>query len=111
MNLNGDLNYEKKALKALLGSDDIIFFDFETGGNQALCVYVDSITDKETLGLEVIAPLSKNEDDKPVSSLAKKDKSRKRQDRDRIVKNRRQRVVGTRRNTRRRQEKSDMRRS
>lgn len=72
MKLNGDLNYEKKALKALLGSDDIIFFDFETGGNQALCVYVDSITDKETLGLEVIAPLSKNEDDKPVSSLAKK---------------------------------------
>ena len=31
MKLNGDLNYEKKALKALLGSDDIIFFDFETG--------------------------------------------------------------------------------
>ena len=25
MKLNGDLNYEKKALKALLGSDDIIF--------------------------------------------------------------------------------------
>ena len=33
MKLNGDLNYEKKALKALLGSDDIIFFDFETGGH------------------------------------------------------------------------------
>lgn len=72
MNLNGDLNHEKKALKAILGSDDIIFFDFETGGNSALCVYVDSITDKATLGLEVIAPLSKNEDDKPISSLAKK---------------------------------------
>lgn len=59
-------------MKALLGSDDIIFFDFEIGEASAFCVYVDSITDKELLGLEVIAPLIKNDPNKSVNYLAKK---------------------------------------
>lgn len=59
MNISTDVNYNKKILKAILGSDDIVFFDFELGKTSALCVYVDSITDKELLGLEVLAPLKK----------------------------------------------------
>ena len=59
MNISTDVNYNKKILKAILGSDDIVFFDFELGRTSALCVYVDSITDKELLGLEVLAPLKK----------------------------------------------------
>ena len=59
MNISTDVNYNKKVLKAILGSDDIVFFDFELGKTSALCVYVDSITDKELLGLEVLAPLKK----------------------------------------------------
>ena len=57
MNISSDVNYNKKVVKAILGSDDIVFFDFELGKTSALCVYVDSITDKELLGLEVLAPL------------------------------------------------------
>ena len=59
MNISSDINYNKKVVKAILGSDDIVFFDFELGKTSALCVYVDSITDKELLGLEVLAPLKK----------------------------------------------------
>lgn len=59
MNISSDVNYNKKVVKAILGSDDIVFFDFELGRTSALCVYVDSITDKELLGLEVLAPLKK----------------------------------------------------
>ena len=50
MNISSDVNYNKKVVKAILGSDDIVFFDFELGKTSALCVYVDSITDKELLG-------------------------------------------------------------
>lgn len=59
MNISSDVNYNKKVVKSILGSDDIVFFDFELGKTSALCVYVDSITDKELLGLEVLAPLKK----------------------------------------------------
>lgn len=59
MNISSDVNYNKKVVKAILGSDDIVFFNFELGKTSALCVYVDSITDKELLGLEVLAPLKK----------------------------------------------------
>ena len=59
MNISSDINYNKKVVKAILGSADIVFFDFELGKTSALCVYVDSITDKELLGLEVLAPLKK----------------------------------------------------
>ena len=72
MNIQSSLDYNKRAMKALLGSDDIIFFDFEIGEASAFCVYVDSITDKELLGLEVIAPLIKNDPNKSVNYLAKK---------------------------------------
>lgn len=71
MNIQRDLRYNEKAMKVLLGSDDIIFFDFEIGNTAAFCVYVDSITDKELLGLEVIAPLKKSDAEKSVSALAK----------------------------------------
>ena len=71
MNIQRDLRYNEKAMKALLGSDDIIFFEFEIDETAAFCVYVDSITDKELLGLEVIAPLKKTDIKKNVSAIAK----------------------------------------
>ncbi len=72
MNIQPSLEYNKRAMKALLGSDDIIFFDFEIGEVSAFCVYVDSITDKELLGLEVISPLTKTDPQKNINYLAKK---------------------------------------
>ena len=71
MNIKSDIDYNRKAVKAILGSDDVIFFDFEIGGAAAFCVYVDSITDKELLGLEVIAPLSASNPKKSAMSLSK----------------------------------------
>ena len=71
MNIKSDIDYNRKAVKAILGSDDVIFFDFEIGGAAAFCAYVDSITDKELLGLEVIAPLSASNPKKSATSLSK----------------------------------------
>ncbi len=72
MNVKSELEYNKKAIKAILGSDDVIFFDFEAGDKAAFCVYVDSITDKELLGLEVIAPLTKADASKSILNLSKR---------------------------------------
>ena len=57
MKISDSLAYNVKAIKAITGSDDIIFFNFLIGDLNAVAVYVDSITDKETMGLELIAPL------------------------------------------------------
>lgn len=57
MTVKKDLQSNLKILKVLLPSDDVVFFEFQLPGKSALAVYVDSITDRETLGLEVIAPL------------------------------------------------------
>ena len=57
MKISKSLMQNKKVLKALLPSDDVIFFDFVVGSKDALAVYVDSITNREMLGLEVLSPL------------------------------------------------------
>ena len=72
MKITESLGYNVKAIKTILGSDDLIFFEFLVGDLNAVAVYVDSITDKETMGLEVIAPLKKCNPDLSVKKLAKK---------------------------------------
>ena len=72
MELNANINISKLALKALIGgSDDIIFFDFTCGEYDACAVYVDSITDRDMLGMEVISPLKKIEGKHTVTELSK----------------------------------------
>ena len=71
MNIGKDLTKNEKILKALLCSDDVIFFEFTAGSKNALAVYVDSITDKETLGLQVIFPLKNANAGSNVKKLAK----------------------------------------
>lgn len=71
MIIGKDLLKNKKILKALLCSDDVIFFEFTAGSKNALAVYVDSITDKETLGLQVIFPLKNVNVSQSVKKLAK----------------------------------------
>lgn len=71
MIIGKDLLKNKKILKALLCSDDVIFFEFTAGSKNALAVYVDSITDKETLGLQVIFPLKNTNVSQSVKKLAK----------------------------------------
>lgn len=71
MIIGKDLLKNKKILKALLCSDDVIFFEFTAGSKNALAVYVDSITDKETLGLQVIFPLKNANASQSVKKLAK----------------------------------------
>lgn len=71
MIIGKDLLKNKKILKALLCSDDVIFFEFTAGSKNALAVYVDSITDKETLGLQVIFPLKNANAGSSVKKLAK----------------------------------------
>ncbi|MBO4262720.1 MAG: spore germination protein [Clostridia bacterium] len=73
MNLKEDINHNVRAIKAFIGkSDDVIFFSFKSCGKDAVAVYVDSITDKDMLGLEVISPLKNAEEFSTVKSLAKK---------------------------------------
>ncbi len=72
MKLSENLLQNIKVLKILLGdSDDIIFFDFKIGDLNATAVYVDSITDKSMLGLEVLAPLKKLAEPITVGKAAK----------------------------------------
>lgn len=71
MIIGKDLLKNKKILKALLCSDDVIFFEFTAGSKNALAVYVDSIIDKETLGLQVIFPLKNANVSQSVKKLAK----------------------------------------
>lgn len=58
MKFLGNLKNEVKKLREVLKSDDVIFFDLTVGGRPATVIYVDSITDKETLAQNVIRPLS-----------------------------------------------------
>jgi len=71
MKISDNLIYNEKALKAILGSDDVIFFEFLIGDVKAIAVYVDSITDKETMGLELISPLRRCNPDFSVKKLSK----------------------------------------
>ena len=71
MKINENLALNVKAIKSLTGSDDIIFFDFLVEDMNAVAIYVDSITDKETMGLEVISPLEKLNSSYSVKKLAK----------------------------------------
>ena len=71
MNISDSLGYNVKAIKTITGSDDVIFFEFLIGDINAVAVYVDSITDKETMGLELIAPLRRANPDSSVKKLAK----------------------------------------
>ena len=72
MKISKSLMQNKKVLKALLPSDDVIFFDFVVGSKDALAVYVDSITDREMLGLEVLSPLKSSKISGGMKSIAKK---------------------------------------
>lgn len=58
MKISGNLKRDVGAVKKRLSSDDIKYFDFRIGGQDATVIYVDSITDKEMLGLNAIRPLS-----------------------------------------------------
>lgn len=71
MNVKKQLEENLKVLKALLPSDDVIFFDFVVGDKNAAAVYVDSITDREMLGLEVLAPIKKSSLRCSVKTIAK----------------------------------------
>ena len=69
MKITGNIKKDKQALQKRLNSDDVIFFDFPLGKRDATVIYVDSITDKEVLGLHVIRPLSQFSDDFSTEKL------------------------------------------
>lgn len=71
MKISDNLIYNQRALKTILGSDDVIFFEFLIGDIKAIAVYVDSITDKETMGLELISPLRRCNPELSVKKLSK----------------------------------------
>ncbi|MBE5742485.1 MAG: spore germination protein [Clostridiales bacterium] len=71
MKINENLQYNQKIVQTITGSDDIVYFEFLIGDVKALAIYVDSITDKETLGLEVISPLRKLNPEYSVKKLSK----------------------------------------
>lgn len=71
MNLKKQLEQNQKVLKALLPSDDVIFFDFLIGGKNAVAIYVDSITDRQMLGLEVLAPIKESSLRGGIKTVAK----------------------------------------
>ncbi len=71
MKISDSLDYNVKAVNAILGSDDVVVFKFLIGDLNAVAVYVDSITDKETMGIELIAPLRRANPDYSVKKLSK----------------------------------------
>ena len=71
MKINENLDYNVKALNAIMGSDDVVVFKFLIGDLNAVAVYVDSITDKETMGIELISPLRRANPEYSVKKLAK----------------------------------------
>ena len=71
MNIKKELDANVKVLKALLPSDDVIFFEFTAGSKNAVAVYVDSITDRELLGLEVLSPLKNAKTRSSLKTLSK----------------------------------------
>ncbi len=72
MKLTDELSDNLKIIKTIIGgSDDVIFFDFRIGDLNATAVYVDSLTDKDMLGIEVISPLKKLDSPITVGKAAK----------------------------------------
>ena len=58
MNFSGRIKDDLNTIKKRLFSDDVIYFEFKIGEIHSAVVYVDSITDKETLAQNVIKPLT-----------------------------------------------------
>lgn len=71
MNLKKQLDQNQKVLKTLLPSDDVIFFDFLIGEKNAVAIYVDSITDRQMLGLEVLSPIKESSLRGGIKTVAK----------------------------------------
>ena len=72
MTLKESLDLNLKTVKALIGDgDDVIFFEFSIGEKSATAIYVDSITDKAMLGIEVLTPLKRIGEMKTVKAMAK----------------------------------------
>ena len=58
MRLNRCLKANKKSIKEQLLSDDVIYFPFMVAGKNAIAIYMESLTDKELLGVQVIKALT-----------------------------------------------------
>ncbi|MBQ7165291.1 MAG: spore germination protein [Clostridia bacterium] len=71
MKITGDVKKDAEKVKKILSSDDIIFFSFSVSGREAAVIYVDSITDKTTLGEQAIRPLSHFNGDFTPENLAR----------------------------------------
>ncbi len=72
MELLHDLKDNENYIKEKIGlSDDIIFFSFTIAEKEAVAIYVDSITDKELLGLEVLARIEKQNQPTDLVYLSK----------------------------------------
>lgn len=71
MQIEKELKSNVKTLKTLLNGDDVIFFEFSVGGKNAVAAYVDSITDRELLGLEVLSPLKRIRSNASLKNISK----------------------------------------
>ena len=72
MRLKCSLQENKQAISKRLLSGDVIYFPFKAAGKNALCIYLESLTDKELLGLQVIKPLSSVKEIKSVEEISLK---------------------------------------
>ena len=57
MKVFSKLTKNQEHLKKLLPADDVIYYNFKSGNQNYLAVYVDSVTDKEQLGELLIRPI------------------------------------------------------
>lgn len=58
MIFTGKHDTDVKKIKNLLDSKDVIYFEFTVAKRRATAIYIDSITDKQMLGDQIIRPLS-----------------------------------------------------
>ena len=71
MKLDKNIENNKSLLNKELNSQDVIYFSFNVNGTSALAIYLESLTDKELLGEQVIKPLYLLENLSSVKSVTK----------------------------------------
>ena len=71
MKLFSDRLKNVNEIKNLLGSDDIIYFDFISNDKTATVIYAESLSDKTLLGKQAVEPLKRVDFSKGVNQIIK----------------------------------------
>ena len=60
MKLSCVLAENQKKISEIISADDVIFFEFLAGDKNALAIYAEDLSDKVTIGKQVVKPMQEN---------------------------------------------------